>query len=213
MGWIVYVASDCRIYMRSHPHIVAVDIEYEASEILLMPEETTKASDDHEVRIARWGEKSLFLINCQGSSIFKPWMMSRDRGTMTWAEVHRVSMMEIGIASPRDVHTFILIDSNTLCFFNEWLYLGIRYQRTSIEGVTRRLSIDFWLRFTVEIFYGPVKDAKFRLWSSIGNFWRGRSETIISKYKCLLKIQTVKFLCSHPKDFFVGGLLVIISFL
>lgn len=38
------MASDCRIYMRSHPHIVAVDIEYEASEILLMPEETTKAS-------------------------------------------------------------------------------------------------------------------------------------------------------------------------
>ncbi|XP_010936498.2 F-box protein At5g07610-like [Elaeis guineensis] len=111
----VYVASTCGTYMRTDPYVVRFDIEGEGSEILPTPVEAMKTSAyGHEAKIGRWGEKSLCLITCEGSSIFKLWVMSRDQGNITWAEIYRVSVMEVGIASPGEVDAFILINSDTL---------------------------------------------------------------------------------------------------
>ncbi|XP_008802530.2 uncharacterized protein LOC103716347 [Phoenix dactylifera] len=115
-GRTVYLASTCGPYMHTAPYIVAFDIEEEGSEILSIPREATKASDCHEIRIARWGEKSLCLISCRRSSIFKLWAMSRDQGTIAWVEKYQVSMMEMGLTSPGDVHSFTVINSDTLVF-------------------------------------------------------------------------------------------------
>ena len=94
-----------------------VQLTGEGSEILPMPVEAMKTSAyGHEAKIGRWGEKSLCLITCEGSSIFKLWVMSRDQGNITWAEIYRVSVMEVGIASPGEVDAFILINSDTLVF-------------------------------------------------------------------------------------------------